>query len=85
MIDNVALNDYVCSSCTLSIVLFTLFLTISIVISSAFIKFHWYLKKTNTGVVNINPSTKTVICQTRKWQISNKLILKIEHITFLMT
>ena len=30
-------------------------------ISSAFIYFHWYLKKSSTGVININPGTETVI------------------------
>ena len=40
-------NDYgeVCNSCTIYIVLLVIFLIISMSISSAFINFHWYLKK----------------------------------------
>ena len=57
------INDYekICSSCSVYIVLLVIFFIISISISNVFIHFHWYLKKTNTGVVNINPSTETVI------------------------
>ena len=46
------LNYYekVCNSCTIYIVLLTIFFLISICISSAFIYFHWYLIKSNTGV-----------------------------------
>ena len=36
-------ND--CSSCTPYIVLFTVFLSISIIISGAFVYFHWYKNK----------------------------------------
>ena len=32
-----------------------------VVTSSAFICFYWYLKKSNTGVVNIDPGAKTTI------------------------
>ena len=28
---------------------------------STLIYFHWYLKKSNTSVININPDTETVI------------------------
>ena len=60
---SVALNDYenVCGSCTVYIVLFVIAFLIIIGITSAFIYFHWYLKKSNTGVININPGTETVI------------------------
>ena len=51
---------------------------ISISISSAFINFHWYLKGSNTN-------TETAIHEIYKSEVSNKLILKILHFTFLMT
>ena len=46
MIYNKTLNDYrkMCGSCTIYIVLFTIFFIIGISISSVFIYFHWYLK-----------------------------------------
>ena len=79
-------NDYkkVCGSCTLYIALFAVFFITNICISSVIIYFYWYLKKDNFSP-NFNPSTQTTIYQTCKWEISNKLILKIVHITFLMT
>ena len=57
------INDYEkkCSSCSVYIVLSVIFFIISVSISSVFIHFHWYLKKTNIGITNINPSTETVI------------------------
>ena len=57
------INDYekICNSCRVFIVLFIIFFIQSISISSAFIYFHWYLKKSNTGVTNFNPSTETVM------------------------
>ena len=47
IIYNGSLNDYekVCNSCTLCIVLLVIFIIISITISSAFIYFHWSLKR----------------------------------------
>ena len=42
---NASLSDYKCNSCTLYIALFVVILVASIVISSAFIYIHWYLKK----------------------------------------
>ena len=56
------INDYVnlCSSCSVCIVLLVIFLILSTCISSAFIYFYWYLKKSNIGATNINPSTETV-------------------------
>ena len=36
-------------------------LLIIIGIKNKFICFHWYLKKSNTGVININPYTKATI------------------------
>ena len=58
--DVIHLNDYkkVCGSCTLYIVLFVIFLVISICISGAFIYFHWYLKKDNVRI-KFNPGTQT--------------------------
>ena len=60
---SVTLNNYgnVCNSCTIYIVLFAIAFLIIITVSSAFIYFHWHLKKSNTGVININPGTETVI------------------------
>ena len=59
----IEINDYekICNSCTVYIVLLVIFFILSISISSIFIYFHWYLKKSNTSVTNINPSTETVI------------------------
>ena len=50
MIFNTTLNDYkqVCKLCTIHIVLLIVTFLIIISISSAFIYFHWYLKKDNT-------------------------------------
>ena len=57
------INDYekICSSCSVYIVLLLIFFILSINISSVFIYFHGCLKKRNTGVTNINPSTETII------------------------
>ena len=58
------LNDYekVCNSCTICIVLFVTVLLIIIAISSAFIYFHWYLKKSSVNAVtNINANIETII------------------------
>ena len=55
------INDYekICSSCSVYIVLLLIFFILSINISSVFIYFHWCLKKSDTGVTNISPSTET--------------------------
>ena len=47
MIYNSNLNDYekICSSCTIYVVFFVIFFTMSVSISSVFIYFHWYLKR----------------------------------------
>ena len=50
-----------CGSCKIYTVLLVIFLIINISISSVFTYFYWYLKKSNTCVNNINPSTETVI------------------------
>ena len=57
------INDYekICSSCSVHVVLLVIFFLLRIRVSSVFIYFPWYLKKSNTGVTNINPSTETVI------------------------
>ena len=64
-------NGYekVCNSCTICIVLSAIFFIISISISSVFIYFHWYLKKDNTIITNINANTETVVYYTYKWEI----------------
>ena len=62
MIYNGTLNDYkkMCSSCTLYIVSFAIFLIISTIISSVFIYFHWYFKKDNI-YVKFNTNTQRTI------------------------
>ena len=62
MIYNATLNDYgnVFNSCTIYIVLFVIAFLIIIGISSAFIHFHWYLRKSNTNITNLNPDTETI-------------------------
>ena len=57
------INDYekICGSCSVYIVLLLIFFILSRNISSVFIYFHWCLKKSSTGVTNINPSTETII------------------------
>ena len=57
-------NDYgnECNSCTRYIVLFAIFLIISINLSSVCIYFHWHLKRSNTNnIININANTETII------------------------
>ena len=76
MIYNETLNKNVCKSFTIYIVLFVIFLIMSLRISRVFIYFHWYLKRRYI---------ETTIYEAYKWEILNKLTLKIEHITFLMT
>ena len=49
-----------CNSCTICILLFSIFLIISIGISSVFIYFHWYIRKVNIPV-KFNPNTQTKI------------------------
>ena len=51
-VNAIPLNDKkkVCDSCTIYVVLLIIFLLVSISISSAFIYFHWYLKKDNIHV-----------------------------------
>ena len=63
MIYNETLNDYenVCNSCTIYIVLFVIAFLIIIGISSAFIYFYWYLKKSNISITSVNANTETVI------------------------
>ena len=53
ILNAVPLNDYgnAWNSCTIYIVLFVIFLIISISISSSFVYFHWYLK--NNGETTI--------------------------------
>ena len=86
MIYNSTLSNYekICSSCTVYMVLFVNAFLIIIGISSTFIYFLWYLKS-DTSIAHINPGTKTTIYYKYKWEISNKLISKIVHVTFLMT
>ena len=80
-------NDYgnICNFCTIYFVLFIIAFLIIIDFSSAYFYFHLYLKNDNTIITNINLGTETVIYLAYKWETSNKLILKITHITFLIT
>ena len=57
------INDYekLCSFCSVYTVLLVIFFILSISISSVFIYFHQYLKKSNTGVTDSNSSTEMVI------------------------
>ena len=85
MICNDTLNGYKTMQFLYNIYcMFAVAFLIIISISSAFIYFHWYLKK-DTSILNINPVIETVTYQIYKWGISNKLIFKTVHITFLMT
>ena len=54
-------REKICSSCSVHVVLLVIFFLLRIRVSSVFIYFPWYLKKSNTGVTNINPSTETVV------------------------
>ena len=60
---NETVNDYesICGSCTVYIVLLVIAFLKVIGISSAFSYFQWYSKKSNTGVIKINPSIEMVI------------------------
>ena len=49
-------NKHKCSSCTLYIVLVSIFFTINVGIGSYFLYFHWYLKK---YVICVNFGTRT--------------------------
>ena len=53
-------NKYKCSSCTLYIVLFSIFFTINVGIGSYFLYFHWYLKK-DIICVKFGTHTQTTI------------------------
>ena len=58
---NLTLNEYknACRSCIIYTVLIVIFFVIKISISSIFIYFYCYLRKSNTI---INPDTETIIC-----------------------
>ena len=66
---NGSLGDYNCGPCTLYIVLSVVFLVASVLISSIFIYFYWYLKESNdqlylekdTVCIRFNPNTQTTI------------------------
>ena len=76
---SIEINDYekLSNSCSVYLVLLMVFFILSMSISSIFIYYHWYLKKSNTGITNINPSTEEVIFWMQfhwvyKWEISKK-------------
>ena len=85
-LDVITLKDYkkMYNSCTIYIVLYAVFFITSIRINIIFICFQWYLKKNNVRI-KFNTGTQTTIYETCKWNILNKLILKIEYTTYLMT
>ena len=60
MIYNTTLYKKVCNFCTIYIVLFVIAFLIIFGITSAFICFHWYLKRSNTGV-NTSVNIETLI------------------------
>ena len=60
MIYNATLNEKICKSCTIYIVLLVIIFITSISISSAFIYFDWYLRRSNTGL-NTTVNNETVI------------------------
>ena len=53
-------NKHKCSSCTVSIVLFSIILTVNIGIGTYFVYFHWYLKKDNVQAM-VHTHTKSTI------------------------
>ena len=53
-------NEHKCSSCTLYIVLYSIFFTINVGIGSYFLYFHWYLKK-DVICVKFGTRTQTTI------------------------
>ena len=71
MICNTTLNEKVCSSCTINVILFATALLIIITIGSVYIYFYWYLKRSNTSV-NTSVNTETLIYSTYKWELSKK-------------
>ena len=60
LLNTIPLDAKACNSSTIYIVLFAIFLIISVSVSSVFIYFHWYLKKDNIPV-RLNFSTQTTI------------------------
>ena len=86
MIYNKTLNYYknIYISCTIYIVLLVIAFFLIISISSVFTYFHLYLKS-DINISNNNPDTVKLIYETYKWEISNKLLLKNERVTFLLT
>ena len=64
MIYNTTLNNYgkVCNSCTIYLVLLVIFFIINTGNSTAFIYFHWYLKRSNANTItNVDTNTGTAI------------------------
>ena len=45
---------------------------------------HYFFDNHYNNITNINSGSETVVYGTYKWEISNKLILKIGHIIFLI-
>ena len=54
-------NKHKCSSCTLYIVLFSIFFTINVGIGSYFLCFYWYLKKDVICLITSGTRTQTTI------------------------
>ena len=60
-------NEHKCSSCTLYIVLFSIFFIISIGIVTYFVYSQWYLKKDNSHAM-LDTCTETTIYWTYEWE-----------------
>ena len=71
MICNTSLNEKLCNSCTIYVILFATAFLIIITIGSVYIYFYWYLKRSNSSV-NTSVNTETLIYSTYKWELSKK-------------
>ena len=57
-LNTISSNDYKCSSCTLYIVSFAVFLVTIVIVGTVFVCFYWYLKKEdNVSRIKFNPNT----------------------------
>ena len=65
-------NEHKCSSCTLYIVLFSIFFTIIIRIATHFAYFYWYIKKDDVGVMLDTRTEITIYWRLYKWEKSKK-------------
>ena len=66
-LNTISSND--CASCTVYIALFVVFLTTSVIISSGFIYFYWYLKRKSDNTSRLKKDTLGV-----KYSVTETLI-----------